>query len=308
MLRKLTYALAAVEAVFLLSHVAQYALDPPGDAGSGGPQMGLFFFVLLPLLVLTFAILLFRLGHASRIASGLAMLIVASPLFGLTYWGIDAIRMNHGVAELDSGRGYFTAPRARALGEAIVSRDLPAVTRLAALTDVNAEGEIGTTFLKLALRDKAFDLGIVHALLAAGANPNQDNAWPVGIAIYYGSAPLLALVLTAGGDPNTLDLQDIPVSFQAVERPELLPQLLAGGARIEATDFRRRTMLLEAARERNWDAANILLDHEANRAALDRDGKGAIDLLHEAQKEDEDNEREVKPGMSELEARLRQPS
>lgn len=297
--------MAAVEAVILLGQALQYALDPPGEADSGGPQMALFF---------RFASAGGS-GNRDRAALVRADLQAGQqpsdadhhlPPFGLAYWGAREIQITRGVAELRSGRGYFTDPNARALGEAVVNRDLAAVTRLAPLTNVNAEGRTGTTFLKLALNGNDFDLSIVQASLAAGADPNNDGAWPVGIAIYYGSAPLLALVLAAGGDPNTLDNLEIPIFFRAAEHPELLAQLLAGGARIEATDFRRRTMLLDATRERNWEAANVLLDRGANRAAADRDGKGVIELLREARQKDEDNGRSPQPGMSTLDARLRE--
>lgn len=264
-----------------------------------------FFFVQLPLLVLVLAVAALHFGRRSRVVSGVAMLAIASPLVAIGATAVRDVWLNHGVAELQAGRGYFSAPAASELAEAIVRRDGAAVAALAPKTDVNAAGLYGMTFLKLALGDKDFDLGIVRTLLAAGANPNQDDGWPVSKALYYGSAPLLAAVLAAGGDPNTLDAQKLPVSFNAIQHPELIGQLLAGGAKLEAVDFRNRTLLLHAARERSWQAANILLDSGANQLAVDRDGKSALDLLLEAEQEDRDNGRAVDPGLTALETRLR---
>ena len=170
--------------------------------------------------------------------------------------------------------------------------------------DVNGEGRYHQMFLKLALQNPDFDLGMARILLGAGSNPNDDNAWPVPIAIYFGSAPLLAAVLAAGGDPNRLDVLDTPVFFTAAERPQLLAQLLAGGARIEATDYARRTLLLEAVRGRNWQAANVLLDLGANRQATDHHGRDLRALLLEAREEDVSNGRAVQPGFAAMEARL----
>lgn len=66
MLRRLTFGLAAIEAVVLLGFLLQYLSDPPGAAGSGGPQIALFFFVLAPGLVLAVATALLVLGRAGR--------------------------------------------------------------------------------------------------------------------------------------------------------------------------------------------------------------------------------------------------
>lgn len=305
MLRRLCFGLAAIEAAILVFLLVAPASHPPGNAGEGGPEMAQFFFVQLPLVVLALAVAALYFGRRSRVVSGVAMLAIASPLVAIGAAAVRDAWINRGVAELQSGRGYFDAPAASELAEAIVRRDGAAVSRLAPKTDVNAAGVAGMTFLKLALDSKDFDLGSVQTLLAAGANPNQDGAWPVQMALYYGSAPLLAAVLAAGADPNTLDAQKLPVSFNAIQHPELIAQLLAGGAKIEAVDFRNRTMLLHSARERSWQAANVLLDHGANRQATDRDGKSALALLLDAEQEDRDNGRTVDPGLTALETRLR---
>lgn len=303
MLRRLTFALAGIEAAILLGLVL-YLLNAPGATGNGGREMALFFFVLLPGLLLAFATALLRFGRASKLASGVATTIIAAPVFGLAHWGLREVQISLGGAELQSGRGYFEGSDARALGEAVVSRDLPAVARLAGMTDVNRPGSSGTTFLKLALDRRDFDIRIVRALLAAGANPNDDRAWSVGIAIYYGSAPLLEALLAAGGDPNTPDVLDTPMFFRAVRRPELIPQLLAGGARIEATDGVGRTMLLDAINDEGWAAAEVLLAQGANPAAIDRDGKGAAELLDAARQRIRDNSRTIEPGLPVLAAKL----
>jgi hypothetical protein len=112
---------------------------------------------------------------------------------------------------------------------------------------------------------------------------------------------LLAAVLRAGGDPNTLDGLDIPIFFRAVQpHPELIPQLLEGGARIEARSFTEQTMLLHAVQERSWNAVDILLAQGANRAVVDRDGKGLAETLQAVRKQDEANHREIPPGLLRL--------
>jgi hypothetical protein len=267
--------------------------------------MALFFFVLVPMFVLAIALALLVFGRRSRVATGIGGTIVLLPVFGLAYWAMDELRINRGVAELQSGRGYFASEPARSLAAAIVRHDLPEVVRLIPKTDINISGRTETTFLKLALQRQEFDLPIVEALLHAGANPNEDHAWPVSIAIYFGSAPLLAAVLRAGGEPNTLDGLDIPIFFRAVQHPELISQLLEGGARIEARSFTGQTMLLYAVEERSWDAVEILLARGADRAVVDRDGRGLAGTLQAVRNEDEDNRREITPGLLRLEARLR---
>jgi hypothetical protein len=115
----LVRVLAAAEAVALLVPLASYIADPPGNAGSGGPQMGLFFFVLVPMFVLAIAVALLVFGRRSRILTGIGGAIVLFPVVGFAYWGVEEVRINRGVAELDSGRGYFTGEPARSLGVAI---------------------------------------------------------------------------------------------------------------------------------------------------------------------------------------------
>ena len=305
MLRLLGFAVAGLEAAVLLFLLVAPMGRAPGNAGEGGPQMAQFFFLLLPLAILVLAVAALLFASKSKMVSGVAMLAIAAPIGAIGYAAARDIWIERSVARLQSGQGYFDAPSARELAAAIVRRDGLAVSQLVARADVNAIGPSGMTFLKLALDGKDFDLGIVQRLLAAGANPNQDNAWPVGIAIYYGSAPLLAAILAAGGDPNTLDSLKVPIFFAAVRQPVLIGQLLAGGAHMEAVDFRKRTMLLHAANEQCWQAADELLDRGANRHAIDREGNTALDLLLAAEKEDVDNHRDIDPGLATLETRLR---
>lgn len=97
-----------------------------------------------------------------------------------------------------------------------------------------------------------------------------------------------------------------PILFRAGRQPHLIPQLLAGGARIEATGSGGRTMLLDTITDENWAAADMLLDQGANRDAADREGRGALDLIREQRRKIEDNGRIIEPGLIALESRLRE--
>ena len=73
--------------------------------------------------------------------------------------------------------------------------------------DPNATGEKGETVLHAAVRlsgDFSTGYGLVKALLAHGANPNQPNnegMTPVFTAALHGSEAVTAALLEAGGDP-----------------------------------------------------------------------------------------------------------
>lgn len=157
----------------------------------------------------------------------------------------------------------FTGPNA-ALEQAIAADDPRAVA--AALTggaDANARGEHGVTPLEYAIGIGKRNAAL--ALVKARANPNLkdvegDSAVSVAVTAYKRDPSLLALVLDAGGDPNTTRPDGDPVITRFVNDQNLdaIAYLHGRGASIDA-EIAERPMIVDAAIVNDWDVVLQLI-------------------------------------------------
>ena len=307
---RLFYGLAALEAAVLLFFVGQYAFGPGTATSSGGAAMGVFFFALVPLAALLLATAAFRFARWRVLRFGAALMVVAPPVI-LGIAGLnDAVQRSEDEAaarDYASGRGYFSGPAAQALGEAIVRGDAAGVAAASRGTDVSAAGEMGQTFLGLAMTRTAIDTDVVCSLLDAGADPNHNNGWPLGVAIGRGSVPLLVMLLDAGADPNRPGFSGRPAFFAALDKPDLLALLLPRGAHVDATDANGWTALMQATWDAQWPTVALLLAAGADVRHRAADGTGLEKATEFVRYRAGLEGKKVPPELLALEARLPGP-
>ena len=273
MFRKAIYGLAAIEIGALLVLSAVYLVSPKPGSGSGGPEMGFFFFELVPLVTLSAVLAVFHFARW-RVLRGAAALVLVLPLAGLVYWGVDEATYQVTKRDYASGRDYFEAPAAKELAMAIIRGDAATVAAVAPTVDVNQVGEVDQTFIGLAMTRTDIDEAIVQALLDAGANPNKGKGWPLMVAIGRADARLTTMLLDAGADPNLVGGPGTPAFFEALDKPDLLALLLQRGALVDAVDDNGWTGLMRATWNERWPTVRLLLNAGANLGHVAPDGSG----------------------------------
>lgn len=303
--RQAIYGLAALEAGTVLIFAAFCVLT--SAIQSSLDLYLLFYFGALPLGALCVALAVFHLAKGGMPRAAAAAVIMA-PMLGLSAAGMDeavsAIRQS-GYA---SGQAYFDTRPAQALAAAVMRGDAAAAAVAARSTDVNQAGKWGKTFLGLALSKPVLDVATAKALLDAGADPNQDESWPLQTAISRGDAAMLALLLDAGADPSRVGRAGRPVFFEALDLPDMLAALLRPGVPVDAVDREGRTALMRAVSSGRWPAVTLLLAAGASTARVASDGAGlalaAVNGRHIANHLGQP----IPPELLAVEARLRNPT
>lgn len=183
------------------------------------------------------------------------------------------------------------------LGWAIYHNDSALLARLLAAPGVNPNFQVATGGTPLILAANAGNIAAVDLLLAAGANPNEENQdeeaesekvlTPLfaSIRIKQGISPedfkiIIAKLLAAGADVNAADSNNVtPLMFAIQERPDLVPILLNAGARVNEQDSQQGlSPLMRAVSMIDQDVIQQLLDRNANVSLVDRFGRTAVDL------------------------------
>jgi uncharacterized protein len=115
--------------------------------------------------------------------------------------------------------------------------------------DINALGEDGRNALHVA----AFcgNSTAVHALLAAGANPEikaEDDGWtPMMVAVLEGHVNIVAILIEAGDNPNLCIENMTPLMLASdANRPEVIKFLLKAGVDVNAQNSAGKTALFFA--------------------------------------------------------------
>ena len=310
MVRVCIFGLAGLEAALLLWMFILSETEPRGGGLNGGPEMALFFYVIVPAAFLALAVVVFRFAR-SRFFRWASALAIVAPLVALVVHEVQETILRYHVREDASGRGYFETRPAKRLAEAVVQGDTAAVAALVGSTDIRQFGESNETFLRLALERTGDKAALVAILLRAGADPNQngnwpgDGGWPLRSAIYSGDAAVIGLLLDAGADPNRVDNQGQPAFFTALEYPDMLALLLPRGVRLTEENAEGWTALMFGVRTGRWRSVDMMLDAGADPAHVSKSGltlAGTVDLV---KREKIRFEEPVPPELLALEERLR---
>jgi ankyrin repeat protein len=155
---------------------------------------------------------------------------------------------------------------------------------------VNKRGET-------ALSAAAFnaDAGMASLLLAHKAQPDTVDVTGKSVMVYAaarGAAPIVAMLLDAGVDPNARYRADLTALMWAAGHPDntaaeaalrTVKLLLSRGAQVDLVDDRGRNALMIAAGLGHGAIAQALLDAGSDRTLRDKTGKSAIDLAASAE-------------------------
>lgn len=272
-LHQVFWAIASADALLLaaLAIVTWRAPNP-----DGGREMALSFYVAVPGVVLVAAMLVHGLVD-SAVARGIAWSVVALPaLLFVAGQGRDRW-IDHRIADHRSGAGWFTDDAMRAMGRAVVGRDVEALRRDGVGVDVDGAGESGMTLMRLAVEpeigravETSEALPVVRALLALGAKP--DPALPV--AATRDDTTLLRVLLDAGADPARTTDTGEPLVFGWVDAmtPDALRLLLSHGL---DPDIRSplSPLSVHVTIHRRHDLLAVLIAHGVDLKATRSDGR-----------------------------------
>ena len=181
---------------------------------------------------------------------------------------------------------FFSAGIQQRLEVAIRSDDVSAIDQLlAGGAQVNARGLHDVTPLMIAV--DAQSPRAVAALLRAGANPNlkaADRAGAVHLAVESRTAvpngrDILAMVMKAGGDPNTLrpDGDPVIVRFSYDHDLEDIRWFASLGANLDIDGRTHRPIISDIAYGQNWDVVWVMIELGAR-----YDYENTVDALSKA--------------------------
>jgi ankyrin repeat protein len=154
--------------------------------------------------------------------------------------------------------------------------------------DVGAINKRGETALSAAAFNA--DAELASLLSAHKARPDTVDVTGKGVMVYAaarGAAPIAAMLLDAGVDPNARYRADLTALMWAAGHPDntradaalrTVELLLSRGAKVDLVDDRGRDALMIAAGLGHAEIAKVLLDAGADRTRRDKTGKSAIDL------------------------------
>jgi len=267
------WAIAALDAVALVVLLLMLLNDPHGQ-NDGGREMGLFFFIMLPALVLAAAMAMFRFGTSLPVRS-IALFIVVVPAIWFAEVKIDERLIDRSIEADQRGIGYFDSEPMRRMGAAVVQRDIETLKRLASTVDVNTPGRDSMTLLQLALTSAeprisdGSELPVVRALLALGAEADAG----MDIACVRVDSELLEMLLAAGGDPN-LKLAGQPFVFSVMSTitPRNFRLLAAKGLDLNSRSH-GDPLPVQLVIYRRWDLLAVAIELGADTTLARADGR-----------------------------------
>jgi hypothetical protein len=274
----LFWSIALVDAALFLGLIATYAAIP-GATTSGGKEMGIFFFGVVPLVVLALTALLFHYGR-SPLWKYAALAVVLGP--GLLYAQVQirGTLIDYRVRENQLGRGYFKEPALKQLGAAVVRGDLPLIGRLSPGVALDTVGTGGMTLIELAAEQVPQDelssarvrakVALVEELLRLGAKPNPA----LGRALRTNDAGLLQALLAHGANPDAPAEDSGPAVFQwlSVMPAGHLTLLINRGLDVNITQY-GASLALTSALSRRYDLVLILARAGADLRQSRNDGR-----------------------------------
>lgn len=266
------WGVAVMDAVMLLVLFVT-TLQSNSGHNDGGREMTLFFFVLVPAVVLGTAMLMFRFGPWPVRLTALFIALVPGLWFAKTQ--IEDRVIDNRIAAKRNGVGYFHSEAMRQMGAAVVQGDAATVMRIGRNVDVNQPGD-DMTLLRLAVEsvDKSgsngSELPMVRALLALGASPDEA----MSTACMRTDAALLELLLAAGGNPNLERVAQRPLVFDtmSVVTPHNFRLLAAHGLNLNSISY-GNPLPVQLAIYRRWDLLAIAIDLGADTPRARPDGR-----------------------------------
>ena len=232
------------------------------------------------------------------LAYGIGLALVCVPM---TWWTSMAARNYLEILaapseqQMATGRWMFPTLAEGALADAVIAGDAAKVGTLAPGARLDAQGQSGMTFMRLALENGHAKPDVVAALLKAGLDPDQNqgllfgdlNAFGISNGLSGGTVligaknePLLRAIIDA-----KVDLKQrwgfYPRYFTLFPWPEGLAVALDHGANPEAADNAGNTAIMMAVMYEYWPAIDVLLAHGARTDHVDQGGKSLRDLVNE---------------------------
>ena len=255
-----------------------------GGSSSGGREMGIAFFVILPLILIGAAVLLqvYSRSLGWRIV---ALIIVAGPGLFIAGGQIRSACIDYIVRQNALGRGYFASTAMKEMGAAVVQADLATMQRLGPTVDVNAVGERGTTLIAMAT-EQAFEatdekrarrrLAVVETLIRLGAKPGPA----MSAALKVKDPAVLNALLKAGADPNALTEQGSPLVFEwlSIMPVENLRSLVRHGLDVNVVQY-NTPLAVEVTLKRRWDLLLLLAQSGADLHKPRDDGRNVAGEL-----------------------------
>jgi len=305
-----------VEAVLVLQ---MFIVKNVGDDAAGRGMSRGFAVMLLPVLLLTAALLYWSQQSSSKPLQWTALAVVAIPfLIGMSLWGDNYIQqLSYRIGSARQGR--FSDPDLTTIARAIDRKDYAAELALVEKKKIDWEARDGVdaTLLGHAVKRVLEDyqpppnIEGVRILLAHGA-PLTDGAIRPNEHLFEfvfggnapGSVPLLTFLLDSGADPNTRDATGLPLIHTTDCTLEKLKVLAAHGANLNApgnrSDRPQWTALMNAAYMRQWDQALYLLEKGVPPDFKAPDGNTLETVLADRLADYKNYNRAMEPGYFEL--------
>lgn len=273
------WGIAVIDAA-LLAVFCVIALLDRGGRHDGGREMGLFFFVLVPAVVLCAAMLLFHFS-ASWMMKSVALFIVVLPGLWFAKTQIDNRLIDRRIEANRSGSGYFDSEPMRQMGAAVVRRDVATLMRIGPTVDINTPGR-EMTLMRLAVTapdarvSDGSELPVVRALLALGAH--ASDAMPVACLRF--DAALLEMLLAAGADPNQKTDGREALVFGAMQSlPASSFRLLAAHGLDLNSSSHDGPLVVQLTIYRRWDLLSIAIALGADMGRARSDGRNVASEL-----------------------------
>jgi hypothetical protein len=279
-LTQVFWTVASLDALMLVILLVMMITQKEGSH-DGGREMAIFFFGIVPCAALVLAGLLFHFS-SSVWARSIALFIVVVP--GLLYLKsqVEDVLIDRRIDANHRGVGYFDGKAMRAMGAAVVKRDVETLKRLGSSVDVNAVGDGGMTLMRLAAessgREKSdgTELPVVRELLALGAK----GELAMEIAGNRSDSALLSVLLDGGANPNLKISEQQPLIFAVMSSitPANFRMLAQHGLDLNSKSY-DDPLAVQLTIYRRWDLLAILIELGGDTSAKRKDGRNVADEL-----------------------------
>jgi hypothetical protein len=303
------WSIVAIDAALFVGIIVSILMQGGGATSSGGREMGLFFFGMVPLLILGVAVLIF-VSSQSTFWKVVALIIVAGPGLFMAGNQIRNLYIDYLIRQNALGRSYFEGKAFKSMGEAVVNGDTVAIVRLARDINVNAVGKRNVTLISLAA-ERLFEAGtperanqeleVVRTLLKLGAKPGPA----LDTAVKVKDPAFLEALLNAGADPNMGTAEGRPLVFSWLSVMSLanLRLLMAHGLNINVKE-REIPLTFAMAIHQRWDLLAEIAEHGADLTVKRDDGRTGASEVARRIEEARSEGREPSPDLLRIQALL----